>query len=575
MKGLQKQGLVFGIFCFALLLVAPFFVLAQGETKTFFVDYNYDFSARKTVDAFLKKASQRAYFYLEKDWYNNLTNGERLQADKMVEEAALDFDNLIYPKLTAAFGSEWKGGIDNDERITIFFHQLKENGAGYIRTQDESPLLQAPGSNEREMLYINAQFLFQPIVKSLLAHEFTHLIEYNQKERLRGIEEDTWLSELRGEIAPTIVGYDNSYAGSNLSRRVTSFLDDSHDSLILWNNDPADYGVVALFGQYLLDHYGIKVLGDSLANNQRGIASLEQALSQNGFKQNFETVFTNFTLALLLNDCQLGDDYCFHGDNLKTIKVAPSLIILPNTQQTELSLRYQMTYWAGNWYRIATAGITNLTLNVAADLTGQFKVPYVLCQQDNVCQLSSLELDSLKRGKIILPEFGKQFRYLILAPSVQDRTINSQSAEKLFDFALLAKAESPGVTASTTEDQGIALLQAKIAELERQLAALRQQLSAVNKGVPGACTALSINLKFGQKGEAVLCLQGFLKNQGKEIYPEGLVTGYFGSATQRAVIRFQERYTVEILKPFGLAQGTGFVGNKTRAKINQMLSASF
>jgi peptidoglycan hydrolase-like protein with peptidoglycan-binding domain len=67
----------------------------------------------------------------------------------------------------------------------------------------------------------------------------------------------------------------------------------------------------------------------------------------------------------------------------------------------------------------------------------------------------------------------------------------------------------------------------------------------------------------------------FLKNQGKEIYPEGLVTGYFGPATQRAVIRFQEKYVAEILTPFGLTKGTGLVGTKTREKINGMLKASF
>ena len=69
----------------------------------------------------------------------------------------------------------------------------------------------------------------------------------------------------------------------------------------------------------------------------------------------------------------------------------------------------------------------------------------------------------------------------------------------------------------------------------------------------------------------VRCLQGFLKSQGPEIYPEDLITGNFLSLTQQAIIRFQEKYKNEILMPLGLENGTGFVGQMTRAKINELL----
>ncbi|MBI5742507.1 MAG: peptidoglycan-binding protein, partial [Candidatus Niyogibacteria bacterium] len=70
-------------------------------------------------------------------------------------------------------------------------------------------------------------------------------------------------------------------------------------------------------------------------------------------------------------------------------------------------------------------------------------------------------------------------------------------------------------------------------------------------------------LYFGLRGSAVTELQKFLA-QDKTLYPEGLMTGYFGRLTELAVRRFQKHY--------GLAQegdpAFGFVGPKTRAKLN-------
>lgn len=69
-------------------------------------------------------------------------------------------------------------------------------------------------------------------------------------------------------------------------------------------------------------------------------------------------------------------------------------------------------------------------------------------------------------------------------------------------------------------------------------------------------------LKIGSKGAEVMALQSLLKGQNN-IYPEGLITGYYGPATQRAILRLQ--------KVNGLEQ-VGFVGPKTRALLNKIAS---
>ena len=75
-------------------------------------------------------------------------------------------------------------------------------------------------------------------------------------------------------------------------------------------------------------------------------------------------------------------------------------------------------------------------------------------------------------------------------------------------------------------------------------------------------------LKVGSTGAEVKMLQAVL------IY-EGLLkikspTGTFGGLTRKAVIAFQEKYADEILKPAGLKKGTGYVGQLTNLKLNNL-----
>jgi len=54
------------------------------------------------------------------------------------------------------------------------------------------------------------------------------------------------------------------------------------------------------------------------------------------------------------------------------------------------------------------------------------------------------------------------------------------------------------------------------------------------------------------------------------IYPERIISGWFGPLTRAAVTKFQEKYKSEILSPQGLTEGTGIVDASTRKKLNEL-----
>jgi len=81
------------------------------------------------------------------------------------------------------------------------------------------------------------------------------------------------------------------------------------------------------------------------------------------------------------------------------------------------------------------------------------------------------------------------------------------------------------------------------------------------------CYNFTTNMSQGQSGTRIKNLHLALENE--EIL-ESSDGEYFGSKTREAVIVFQERYASEVLSPWNLIKGTGFVGPTTRAKLNQL-----
>jgi len=112
-------------------------------------------------------------------------------------------------------------------------------------------------------------------------------------------------------------------------------------------------------------------------------------------------------------------------------------------------------------------------------------------------------------------------------------------------------------------------LQSLVADLQVQIDQLLQQIQDIDEGTSKTsfCYDFQNSLREGNRGDDVTALQTAMQEDG--VYT-GPITGYFGNLTRAGVVEFQEKYSEEILRPFDITEGTGFVGATTRAQLNTL-----
>jgi peptidoglycan hydrolase-like protein with peptidoglycan-binding domain len=141
----------------------------------------------------------------------------------------------------------------------------------------------------------------------------------------------------------------------------------------------------------------------------------------------------------------------------------------------------------------------------------------------------------------------------------------------VFAFGILIlPVNSSAVSGTSTAQNIITTLQAQITQLiaqieilNSQIAALKQTQKEIKETTKDIKSTLSLarHLRRGMSGDDIKTLQEFLATD-PSIYPEGLITGYFGPLTEKAVKKFQEHACIDTV---------GLVGPQTMARINRLL----
>lgn len=128
------------------------------------------------------------------------------------------------------------------------------------------------------------------------------------------------------------------------------------------------------------------------------------------------------------------------------------------------------------------------------------------------------------------------------------------SLKKVTATALAMSIFAPAFAFAQTSTTSATALVGQIQSIQTQINSLKQQQQQY-------LATLQSTLRQGSAGEQVAVLQALLAAD-PDIYPEGLVSGYFGRLTSEAVKRYQKKNGIDQV---------GFVGPKTLKKLQEHL----
>lgn len=316
-------------------------VPAVGDERTFRVlNANRDFD---DVSAVVRHVSRQAVFYVDR----STPEGVFEEAD-LAELGAL-FDRTIHPAITDRFGSE--SDLDANDRIVVLFtptvNALTPRGAdgfvaGFFYGVDLLP--GQGGSNGGEVFYalvpdplgrFSDAHTVQEVLRVMppvLAHEFTHMVHFNQRVLLRGAtsSDAVWLSEGVAQMGEEVVARTFAAAGDadrlemfrNGNRvRARRFLADPPAvSLLIGTGQGslAERGAGWLFVLWLVDQLGEGVLDRLVGTTRTGSANVA-AVAGRAFDELLLDWFTALLLDGTASPAEVGEGLVYRTLDLATL----------------------------------------------------------------------------------------------------------------------------------------------------------------------------------------------------------------------------------------------------------------
>ena len=232
------------------------------------------------------------------------------------------FDTVIYPTDTTIYGEPLQRG-DEGQKVWMLIHNIRDELyyncdvtsyiVGYFSASENA-------ENNKNIMHIDSYdwanrtgpdaerpYLYE----GAFAHEFEHLIHFDQDP-----DEPSWVDEGLADMAGFFCGYGHP------SGHIANYLV-YHPmvSLTFWGGGLEDYGASYLFALYLYEQFGGADFISALVQDQaNGIEGIENTLAAFGYKETFDEIFDNWTVANYLDDTRkAGGKYGYESLEVGTI----------------------------------------------------------------------------------------------------------------------------------------------------------------------------------------------------------------------------------------------------------------
>jgi hypothetical protein len=286
--------------------VDPAAVPAVGESRAFNVLNRSGGFDQVTAEA--KYVGAHAAIFVD---VTAPTTGEGSLSTADLASLAARFDQVIHPGVTAAFGSP--SDIDANQRIVILFtpavnRLTPRNSDGFIGGffYGIDLLPTTAGSNQGEIFYAlvpdpagqysdpHTKTQVLGAVPAVLAHEFQHMVHFNERVLVRsaGNQEALWLSEGLAQMAEELVARAYAEVGDHPSadlfragavqraRRYLRGPDTVSVVVTAGQGSLAERGAGFLHLLWLEDQLGSGLLSDLTKTTRTGVANVEAQTGQ-------------------------------------------------------------------------------------------------------------------------------------------------------------------------------------------------------------------------------------------------------------------------------------------------------
>lgn len=304
-----------------------------GEPRSLFVDteYTMTLSNFEQKPATLRAAGTYCYVWVLDDYYAEKAEEDRVNS-AIAEKYAQAFDTM-YPMIRNVFGEESdKLYVENylmdmssysptGTKVNIVIYDIgadynnaeeyQTGVVGYFYSKDyglNSGTIY-PKSNSGKYFYVDSGYINESFEKtvSTLAHEFQHMIGFNQKNLLHGKSSETWYSEMLSMLCEDLMQEHLGIEDGNSPKGRTQTFNALYfySGISEYNKSYAfvSYATAYSFGSFLARNFGgaalVQKISTNSSVNEDSILNAVNSLNKTSYT--YDYLFEKYLLALAEN----------------------------------------------------------------------------------------------------------------------------------------------------------------------------------------------------------------------------------------------------------------------------------